>query len=86
MKELSFTYLRKIYRGFLAASTQAYPQLYWYFMEDPELCEELGDCLCFKRQGPGPLEPAELFPKHQEWLINTIREVVEKSEHQPAMF
>lgn len=79
MKEISFTFLGRTYRGFLAVSTEKFPQYYWCFIEDPELREELGDCLSFKMGENGALETTEPYPKDQARLIKTIREGIEKS-------
>lgn len=83
MKEISFTFLGRTYKGFLAVSTEEYPHYYWCCIEDPELREELGDCLSFKIEENGALEPTEPYPKDQARLI---WEEVEKSriDHAPA--
>lgn len=78
MKEVPFTYLGKAHRGFLAMSREAFPHVYWYFLADPELVEELGDRIVFRQEKDRPLEPAEVYAHEHRGLIQSIKAAVEQ--------
>ena len=74
---ITFRFKDAEHKGHLVASKEIYPHFYWCFIEDPELTRELGDCIGFKDQGDGVLEPTEMYPKKYEELITTIKREIE---------
>lgn len=79
MKEVTFTFRGKAYKGFLAASTEEYPHFYWCYIDDPDLVMELGDCISFKQDKGGLLQPSEYYPKAYREMIQSIKAAVEQS-------
>lgn len=79
MKEVSFTFGNKSYRGYLATSTEEYPHYYWCFIDDPHLVKEVGDCITFQQDKGGQLKPAESFPKSHQELVSNIQTAIQQT-------
>jgi hypothetical protein len=78
MKEVSFNFRGKHFRGFIAVSKEEFPHYYWCFLDDPELVKEVGDCITFKMDMGDKLQPAEPYPNRYHDLVQVIRDIVEK--------
>lgn len=78
MKEVIFTFRNKSHRGLLATSTERYPHYYWCYIDDPELVNDLGDCISFKQEEGRPLEPSEYYPPKYAELVQTIKTILEQ--------
>jgi hypothetical protein len=78
MKEFAFTFRGHTYRGFMAVSQEEYPHYYWCYLDDPQLVNGVGDCLSFKMDVDGDLQPSEPYPAPYHDLVQAVRRVVEK--------
>lgn len=78
MEEVMFTFRGKSYKGFMAASTEEYPHYYWCFVEDPLLIEDLGDCVSFKVEEDGWLQPSGYYPKEYHDLLQAVKALIEQ--------
>ena len=79
MKEVSFTFAGRSYKGFLAISTEEYPHYYWCFIDDPQLVSKIGDCITFQRDKGGVLQLSEVYPGEYRELMDAVKAVVEQS-------
>lgn len=79
MKEISFTFGGKSYKGSLATSTEEYPHYYWCFIDDPQLAGKIGDCITFQRDQGGVLQLSEIYPAKYRELLNALKTAVEQS-------
>lgn len=84
MEEVAFTFRGKSYKGFLAASIDLYPHYYWCYVEDPHLIEELGDCISFKREEKGGLQPSGYYPNEYNDLLQAVKALIEQKIRQAA--
>lgn len=78
MKEFVFSFRGNTYRGFMAVSEEEYPHYYWCYLDDPQLVKVVGDCLSFKMDVDGQLQPSEPYPAGYLDLVQAVRQVVEK--------
>lgn len=79
MKEVSFTFGNKSYKGYLAISTEEYPHYFWCFIDDPQLVKKVGDCITFQQEKGGQLKPTESFPKTHQDLITAIQTAIQQT-------
>lgn len=78
MKEVTFIFRGKSYRGSITVSKEEYPHYYWCFLDDPDLVKEVGDCISFKMDLGEHLQVSERYPEAYRDLVLVIRDLVEK--------
>ncbi len=65
-----FNYNAKTYSGYVFGSTDIIPNQYWFFFCDPELVEEMSDCVLFN-EAEGQLSPVRSYAGHEN-LVKII--------------
>ncbi|MCE3282678.1 MAG: hypothetical protein K0Q66_1415 [Chitinophagaceae bacterium] len=70
----SFTYNNKVYTGTIFSSTKVLPHYHWFYFDDEEIINMIGDSLGFKAVN-GWLEPVTFYDSRAE-LIHAVHTAV----------
>lgn len=75
MHPVVFDYKGKAYTGSLILSDKETPEYYWYFFDNSDMVEELGDCVSFVRKKEN-LQTTRTYSEQYFELIDSIKKAI----------